>query len=143
MKVTIINQPTESDLMTRPFKFMIEDISIVCLLQLTNYNRTDKFDTTKYVIPDSIKEEDKEKYMSFIETSLALYDELKQSSGEEAAKYVLPNGVCCTVLLSRTYEELYFFSICYKNNEPSELSELLNEMLKQVKELLPKTSKYI
>ncbi|WP_206459321.1 FAD-dependent thymidylate synthase [Anaerovorax sp. IOR16] len=144
MKVTIINQPTELNLKTKPFEFKIEDISISCLLQFANYNYIDKFNTTKYVIPDGIQEQDREKYVSFIETSLALYDVLEQSSGKEVAEYVLPNGVCCEVTsLMTTRELLYFFSMCCDDNTQSELLELACEMLKQVRELFPETFKYI
>lgn len=131
------------------FTFLIEGISRVTLAQLTRHRlasfsvQSQRYcgaDAASIVIPDSMCRADAVDALVHQKRMVAkLYDELvKMGIPVEDARYILPQGITTTLMMTANARELrHFFSLRCCNRAQWEIRQLADEMLKLCKEAAP------
>lgn len=121
------------------FTFGIEGISRVCLAQLTRHRlasysvRSQRYtESADAVLPRGVDEKE-------VNNEFKKYEGLKlRGWKKEDARYVLPQAVTTSLILTMNARELlHFFSLRCCNKAQWEIRELANEMLRLVKEIAP------
>lgn len=136
------------------FTFNIEDISVACLGQLTRhrlasfsvrslrYNNLAKDEDINVVIPEGLEYRDvNEIYLKSITDSYNNYCKLIEKGYlPEQARYVLPQGIKTSLIMSMNLRELFhFFELRNCNRADKEIHQLAQLMLKE----LDKESKFL
>ena len=131
------------------FTFLIEDVSRVLLAQLTRHRlasfsvQSQRYcgcDPNSLVIPQTIKDKRFTGSVTLMMDKVTdLYEALIQEGiPEEDARFIVPQGVTCNLVMSANARELrHFFSLRCCNRAQWEIRELANEMLRQCKEVAP------
>lgn len=146
------------------FTFAIEDVSRSLLAQITRHRlasfsvRSQRYvsmTSAKYVMPDSITEDDALLFDEAIQKARNIYRGLsdtltsryiEQGMNEKAAakkamedaRYVLPNATCTSMVVTMNARELlHFFRLRCCNRAQWEIREVADEMLKLCKEKAP------
>lgn len=131
------------------FTFLIEDVSRVLLAQITRHRlasfsvQSQRYcgcDPNDLVIPQSIKDKRFAGSVTLMMDKVTdLYEALIQEGvPEEDARFLVPQGVTCKLVMSANARELrHFFSLRCCNRAQWEIRELANEMLRQCKAVAP------
>lgn len=131
------------------FTFLIEDVSRVLLAQITRHRlasfsvQSQRYcgcDPDSVIIPQSIKDKRFAGSVTLMMNKVTdLYDAMIQEGiPEEDARFLVPQGVTCKLVMSANARELrHFFSLRCCNRAQWEIRELANEMLRQCKEVAP------
>lgn len=130
------------------YTFLIEGVSRVLLAQLTRH-RIASFSVQSqrycgvelsYVKPDSIAENGwTYEYAEHMERSFDLYQRMVDAGvPEEDARYVIPQSICCKLIITMNVRELlHFFELRCCNRAQWEIRELADEMLRLCKQSAP------
>ena len=130
------------------FTFEIEEVSRVLLAQLTRH-RIASFSVQsqrycgvqlEYVTPPKIIEDGwRSDYETHMERSFNLYQQMVDDGvPEEDARYIIPQGISCKLMMTMNVRELlHFFSLRCCNRAQWEIRELADEMLRQCKVAAP------
>ncbi len=142
---------TDDVLQHLSFTFAIEGISRACSHQLVRHRvasfsqQSQRYITVKrlaerVVIPETIREKDAAKFMSFIEGASEAYQSLVyEGIPKEDARFVLPNATETNLLMTIEGRSLmHFFGLRCCNRAQWEIRALADEMLRQVREVEPK-----
>jgi len=99
------------------------------------YVEEDDFD---YIIPDTIRGENKTKYMEFFNKSQELYREFREEGiPKEDARFIFP-AIKTNLIASYNARSLYYlFRLRCCNRSQWEIRSIANQMLEQVKEIAP------
>lgn len=131
------------------FTFYIEGVSRVLLAQLTRHRiasfsvQSQRYcgcDPTDVIQPDSF--EDK-RFTGSVNAVLRKVEDLynamvTEGIPEEDARFIVPQGVTCKLMMTMNARELrHFFSLRCCNRAQWEIRELAQEMLQQCKEVAP------
>lgn len=128
--------------------FLIEDVSRVLLAQLTRH-RIASFSVQsqrycgvqlEYVTPPKIIEDGwRSDYETHMERSFNLYQQMVENGvPEEDARYIIPQGISCKLMMTMNIRELlHFFSLRCCNRAQWEIRDLADEMLRQCREAAP------
>lgn len=131
------------------FTFRIEGISRVTLAQLTRHRlasfsvQSQRYcgaDAGSIVIPDSMcRAEAVDALVEYKRAVQALYEEMVADGiPAEDARYILPQGIMTTLMMTANARELrHFFSLRCCNRAQWEIRQLADEMLKLCKEAAP------
>lgn len=129
------------------YTFNIEDISVACLGQLTRhrlasfsvrslrYNNLAKDEDINVVIPKDLEYRDvNEIYLKSITDSYNNYCKLIEKGYlPEQARYVLPQGIKTSLIMTMNIRELFhFFELRNCNRADNEIHELASLMLKEL-----------
>lgn len=130
------------------FTFQIEGVSRVLLAQLTRH-RIASFSVQsqrycgvqlEYVTPPKIIEDGwRSDYETHMERSFNLYQQMVEDGvPEEDARYLIPQGICCKLMMTMNVRELlHFFELRCCNRAQWEIRRLADEMLKQCRVAAP------
>lgn len=130
------------------FTFRVESVSRVLLAQLTRH-RLASFSvqsqrycgvTREWIIPASVISAGKaDEYKAQMDRAFDFYEELLFASvPEEDARYVIPQGVTCDLILTMNARELrHFFSLRCCNRAQWEIRALADEMLQLCMDAAP------
>ena len=130
------------------FSFEISDVSRVLLAQLTRHRLASfSVQSQRYcgvnnqcVIPDTVIDNDYNRQFSAVcDAAYELYKEMVDAGiPEEDARYIIPQGVTCKLVMTMNARELrHFFSLRTCNRAQWEIRELADEMLKICKKTAP------
>lgn len=134
------------------YSFLIEDVSRVLLAQITRHRiasfsvQSQRYCGVKlsYVKPHSIEETGWNfEYAEHMERSFDLYHRMVESGvPEEDARYVIPQGFSCKMVMTMNVRELlHFFELRCCNRAQWEIRELADKMLEQCREIEPELFK--
>lgn len=144
-----MNGRHESVLEHASFTFLIEDVSRVLLAQLTRHRlasfsvQSQRYcgcDLEDVTIPQSIKDKRFGGSVTLMMQKVTdLYDAMiKEGIPAEDARFFVPQGVKCRLMMTANARELrHFFSLRCCNRAQWEIRELADEMLRQCKEVAP------
>lgn len=139
----------ESVLEHASFTFLIEDVSRVLLAQLTRHRLASfSVQSQRYcgcnledvTIPQSIKDKRFGGSVTLMMQKVTdLYDAMiKEGVPAEDARFLVPQGVKCRLMMTANARELrHFFSLRCCNRAQWEIRQLADEMLRQCKEVAP------
>lgn len=131
------------------FTFRIEGVSRVLLAQVTRHRIASfSVQSQRYcgcnaedaVLPDSFREK---RFVGSVKVLLRkaseIYDALvAEGVPEEDARFIVPQGVKCNLMMTMNARELrHFFALRTCSRAQWEIRELANEMLRQCKEVAP------
>ncbi len=130
------------------FTFEIDDVSRVLLAQLTRHRLASfSVQSQRYcgannqgVIPETVFIHDYSRQFSAVwDAAYELYNEMVANGvPEEDARYIIPQGVTCKLVMTMNVRELHhFFSLRTCNRAQWEIRELADEMLKLCKKTAP------
>lgn len=130
------------------FTFAIDDVSRVLLAQLTRHRLASfSVQSQRYcgankqcVIPNTVDEHDYVRAFSTVwDAAYSLYEEMVAAGiPEEDARYIIPQGVTCKLIMTMNARELrHFFALRTCNRAQWEIRELADEMLKLCKKAAP------
>ncbi len=130
------------------FTFLIRGISRVTSHQLVRHRiasytqESQRYSVVnkEYVIPESIKVKGYEsRYCTLIEKAFELYEEMIESGiPPEDARYVLPQAVTTTILMTVNLRELLHIACLRLSNKAQwEIRELVNAMISEVNKVIP------
>ena len=130
------------------FTFEVDDVSRVLLAQLTRHRLASfSVQSQRYcgvygrgVIPKTVIEHDYDRAFSTMwNSAYELYKEMVNAGiPEEDARYIIPQGVTCKLVMTMNVRELHhFFSLRTCNRAQWEIRELADEMLKICKKTAP------
>ena len=134
----------ESVLEHASFTFKVEGVSRVLLAQLTRH-RLASFSVQSqrycgvnpvWVVPEKIRAKGwEESYISTCNKCYWLYQQMIEDGvPEEDARFVIPQGITCELVMTMNVRELrHFFSLRTCNRAQWEIRELADEMLKLCK----------
>lgn len=129
------------------YTFKIEDVSRTLLAQLTRHRLCafsvqsqrytkllNREDETAYVLPGSLSPEQKGRTMELFEEAQDLYTDLVESGvPAEDARFVIPQAVCTTIIMSCNARELkHIFAMRCCNRAQWEIRQLADEMYRLV-----------
>jgi thymidylate synthase (FAD) len=139
----------ESVLEHASFTFLIEDVSRVLLAQLTRHRLASfSVQSQRYcgcnpedvTIPQSIKDKRFGGSVTLMMQKVTdLYDAMiKEGIPAEDARFLVPQGVKCRLMMTANARELrHFFSLRCCNRAQWEIRQLADEMLRQCKGVAP------
>ena len=131
------------------FTFKIEDISRVCLAQLTRHRhasysvRSQRYcdeGEQRYIIPNEILQSDvAEDYHNFIQEIYTFYEEIKSKGvKKEDARFILPQAITTDLYMSMNLRELiHIFKLRTSSQAQWEIRKLLNAMVTEVLNVNP------
>ena len=131
------------------FTFKIEDISRVCLAQLTRHRhasysvRSQRYcdeGEQRYIIPNEILQSDvAEDYHNFIQEIYNFYEEMKSKGvKKEDARFILPQAITTDLYMSMNLRELiHIFKLRTSSQAQWEIRKLLNTMVTEVLNVHP------
>ena len=131
------------------FTFKIEDISRVCLAQLTRHRhasysvRSQRYcdeGEQRYIIPNEILQSDvAEDYHNFIQEIYTFYEEIKSKGvKKEDARFILPQAITTDLYMSMNLRELiHIFKLRTSSQAQWEIRKLLNTMVTEVLNVNP------
>ena len=131
------------------FTFRVRGVSRVLLAQLTRHRLASfSVQSQRYcgVNPDSIvlpKSFEQHGYVGSVDALLleaaSLYESMiKDGVPEEDARYIIPQGITCDLIMTMNARELlHFFSMRCCNRAQWEIRELADEMLRLCREVAP------
>ena len=131
------------------FTFLIEGVSRVLLAQLTRHRlasfsvQSQRYcgcDLNSLVIPQSIKDKRFGGSVTLMMQKVTdLYDALlREGIPEEDARFLVPQGLTCKLMMTANARELrHFFALRTCNRAQWEIRALADEMLRQCKEVAP------
>ena len=131
------------------FTFKIEDISRVCLAQLTRHRhasysvRSQRYcdeGEQRYIIPNEILQSDvAEDYHNFIQEIYTFYEEIKSKGvKKEDARFILPQAITTDLYMSMNLRELiHIFKLRTSSQAQWEIRKLLNTMVTEVLNVHP------
>ena len=131
------------------FTFKIEDISRVCLAQLTRHRhasysvRSQRYcdeGEQRYIIPNEILQSDvAEDYHNFIQEIYNFYEEIKSKGvKKEDARFILPQAITTDLYMSMNLRELiHIFKLRTSSQAQWEIRKLLNTMVTEVLNVHP------
>lgn len=128
------------------YTFKIEDVSRSLLAQLTRhrlcafsvqsqrYVRINREGETSYVLPNTMTDEQKDKAMALFKDAQDLYTDLVENGvPPEDARFVIPQAVCTTIIMSCNARELkHIFAMRCCNRAQWEIRELADKMYRLV-----------
>lgn len=131
------------------FTFRVEGVSRVLLAQLTRHRlasfsvqsqRYCRLNNPEFIEPETIAKNNKYKdwpdaYNKAIQTAFDAYASMiREGIPEEDARYVLPQAVCCDLIVTMNARELrHFFELRCCNRAQWEIRELADRMLAAVR----------
>jgi thymidylate synthase (FAD) len=130
------------------YTFLIEGVSRTLLAQITRH-RIASFSVQsqrycgvqmEFVTPETFEDGQwRPEYSEHMERSFDLYKRMVASGvPEEDARYVIPQSVCCSLIMTMNARELdHFFSLRCCNRAQWEIRELADRMLEQCREIEP------
>lgn len=139
----------ESVLEHASFTFLIEDVSRVLLAQLTRHRlasfsvQSQRYcgcDPEDVTIPQSVKDKRFSGSVTLMMQKVTdLYDAMiKEGVPAEDARFLVPQGVKCRLMMTANARELrHFFSLRCCNRAQWEIRQLADEMLRKCKEVAP------
>lgn len=130
------------------FTFKVAGVSRVLLAQLTRHRlasysvQSQRYCgvTLEYVSPQSFEEGGwSPEYNEHMERSFDLYQRMVEAGvPEEDARYVVPQSICCKLIVTMNVRELlHFLELRCCNRAQWEIRELADEMLRQAREAAP------
>lgn len=131
------------------YTFLVEGVSRVLLAQLTR-NRIASFSVQsqrycgvkpEWVVPQTIIDKDLAgEYVKMCQSCYETYlDMIGQGVPEEDARYVIPQGVTCKLLVTMNARELlHFFELRCCNRAQWEIREMAWAMLAEVRKIAPR-----
>ena len=136
------------------FTFLIRGISRVTSHQLirhriasyTQESQRYSVVSKEYVVPESIKLKGYEdRYRALIEDAFKLYEEMVKSGiPPEDARYVLPQAVSTTILMTVNLRELLHIACLRLSSKAQwEIRELVNAMISEVSKIIPEVKDLI
>lgn len=130
------------------FSFEISDVSRVLLAQLTRHRIASfSVQSQRYcgannqcVVPHTVDEHDYgREFAAMWDAAFGLYKEMITAGiPEEDARYIIPQGVTCKLVMTMNARELrHFFSLRCCNRAQWEIRELADAMLRECKKVAP------
>ena len=129
------------------FTFRVRGVSRVLLAQLTRHRlasfsvRSQRYCgvNNEYIMPDTCHGYTAQRYMAAMHDCYEVYRELiREGVPEEDARYIIPQGTTCDLIMTMNARELlHFFSMRCCNRAQWEIRELADEMLKLCREVAP------
>lgn len=130
------------------FTFEVDDVSRVLLAQLTRHRLASfSVQSQRYcganaqcVIPQTVIDHDYDRAFSTMwNSAYELYKEMVNAGiPEEDARYIIPQGVTCKLVMTMNVRELHhFFALRTCNRAQWEIRDLADEMLKICKKTAP------
>lgn len=144
-----MNGGHESVLEHASFTFLVEDVSRVLLAQLTRHRlasfsvQSQRYcgcDPEDIVLPQSIKDKRFGGSVKLMMDKVTdLYDAMiKEGVPEEDARFLVPQGVTCKLMVTMNARELrHFFALRTCNRAQWEIRQLADGMLRLCKEVAP------
>lgn len=131
------------------FTFAIDDVSRVLLAQLTRHRLASfSVQSQRYcgankqcVIPETVLIHDyAREFSAMCDAAYRLYEEMVAAGiPEEDARYIIPQGTTCKLVMTMNARELrHFFSLRTCNRAQWEIRELADMLLRECKKVAPK-----